>query len=74
MVIFYTCLKDTGTRCYLSPGIWMSLRTVARNPKNLVKVIYNFFLMRYFDISSVKLRANVGSIGKMNWPLLKLII
>ena len=27
----------------------MSLRTVARNPKNLVKVIYNFFLMRYFD-------------------------
>jgi hypothetical protein len=27
----------------------MSLRAIARNPKNLSKAIYNIFIMRHFD-------------------------
>ena len=27
----------------------MSLRAIARNPKNLGKAIYNIFVMRHFD-------------------------
>jgi len=34
---------------YISPGISMSLRGIARNPKNLCKAIYNIAIMRYFD-------------------------
>ena len=34
---------------YLTPGISMSLRAIARNPKNLGKAIYNIFVMRHFD-------------------------
>lgn len=34
---------------YLSPGFSMSLRAIARNPKNLAKAIYNIGIMRYFD-------------------------
>lgn len=34
---------------YKSPGFSMSLRAVARNPKNLAKAVYNLFIMRHFD-------------------------
>jgi hypothetical protein len=34
---------------YITPGISMSLRGIARNPKNLCKAIYNIAVMRYFD-------------------------
>ena len=34
---------------YLTPGFSMSLRAIARNPKNLGKAIYNIFIMRHFD-------------------------
>lgn len=34
---------------YLTPGLSMSLRAIAHNPKNLAKAIYNIFLMRHFD-------------------------
>lgn len=34
---------------YLTPGFSMSLRAIARNPKNLGKAIYNVFVMRNFD-------------------------
>ena len=34
---------------YLTPGFSMSLRAIARNPKNLVKAAYNVFVMRNFD-------------------------
>ncbi len=34
---------------YLSPGFSMSLRSIAKNPKNLAKAIYNIAIMRYFD-------------------------
>lgn len=34
---------------YITPGFSMSLRAIARNPKNLLKAIYNITIMRYFD-------------------------
>ncbi len=34
---------------YLTPGFSMSLRAIARNPKNLGKAVYNVLIMRYFD-------------------------
>jgi len=34
---------------YITPGFSMSLRAIARNPKNLGKAIYNVFIMRSFD-------------------------
>lgn len=34
---------------YLTPGFSMSLRAIARNPKNLSKAIYNIFVMRHYD-------------------------
>ncbi|MFI2741392.1 cupin-like domain-containing protein [Zhouia sp. PK063] len=34
---------------YITPGFSMSLRAIARNPKNLSKALYNIFVMRHFD-------------------------
>ena len=34
---------------YITPGFSMSLRAIARNPKNLSKALYNIFIMRHFD-------------------------
>ena len=34
---------------YITPGFSMSLRAIARNPKNLSKAVYNVFIMRHFD-------------------------
>ena len=34
---------------YITPGFSMSLRAIARNPKNLGKAIYNVFVMRHYD-------------------------
>lgn len=34
---------------YITPGFSMSLRAIARNPKNLAKAVYNIAIMRYFD-------------------------
>ena len=34
---------------YLTPGFSMSLRAIARNPKNFSKALYNVFVMRHFD-------------------------
>ncbi len=34
---------------YLTPGFSMSLRAIARNPKNLGKAFYNVFIMRNLD-------------------------
>ncbi len=34
---------------YLTPGFSMSLRAVARKPKNFAKAIYNIFFMRHYD-------------------------
>lgn len=35
--------------CYITPGFSMSLRAIARKPKNLSKAIYNVFIMRSLD-------------------------
>jgi hypothetical protein len=34
---------------YLTPGFSMSLRAIARQPKNLSRAIYNILIMRHFD-------------------------
>jgi hypothetical protein len=34
---------------YITPGFSMSLRAIARKPKNLGKALYNIFIMRHFD-------------------------
>lgn len=39
---------------YITPGFSMSLRAVARKPKNFAKALYNIFIMRHFDNSMRK--------------------
>lgn len=34
---------------YITPGFSMSLRAIARNPRNLASAVYNIVIMRYFD-------------------------
>jgi len=34
---------------YLTPGFSMSLRAIARQPKNFSKAVYNIFILRHFD-------------------------
>tara|TARA_R100000988_G_C3999422_1_gene167989 strand:- start:856 stop:1719 length:864 start_codon:yes stop_codon:yes gene_type:complete len=34
---------------YITPGFSMSLRAIARNPKNLGKAVYNIVIMRHYD-------------------------
>jgi hypothetical protein len=34
---------------YITPGFSMSLRAIARNPRNLSKALYNIFVMRHYD-------------------------
>lgn len=34
---------------YITPGFSMSLRALARRPKNLSKALYNIFIMRHYD-------------------------
>lgn len=41
---------------YLSPGFSMSLRAIARNPKNLGKAFYNLLIMRHYDNMMRKLK------------------
>lgn len=41
---------------YKTPGFSMSLRALARNPKNFAHAAYNIFIMRHFDVLMRKLR------------------
>lgn len=41
---------------YNTPGFSMSLRALARNPKNLAKASYNILIMRYYDVLMRKLK------------------
>jgi hypothetical protein len=34
---------------YITPGFSMSMRSIARNPKNLAQALYNIFVMRNYD-------------------------
>ncbi len=41
---------------YLTPGMSISLRAVARNPVNLSKAVYNIVIMRHYDMMMRKFR------------------
>ncbi|MDO5978640.1 cupin-like domain-containing protein [Flavivirga spongiicola] len=41
---------------YITPGFSMSLRAIARNPKNFSRAIYNLFIMRNYDNIMRRLR------------------
>jgi len=41
---------------YLTPGFSMSLRAIARKPKNLSRALYNIFVMRIIDNTMRKLK------------------
>lgn len=41
---------------YITPGFSMSLRAIARNPKNLSQAVYNLAIMRNFDTIMRKLK------------------
>lgn len=41
---------------YITPGFSMSLRAVARNPKNLATALYNIIIMRYYDNAMRKVK------------------
>ncbi|VXB35698.1 cupin-like domain-containing protein [Maribacter litoralis] len=41
---------------YKTPGFSMSLRALARNPKNLGKAFYNILIMRHYDVLMRKLK------------------
>lgn len=41
---------------YITPGFSMSLRAIARNPKNLSKAVYNLLVMRYYDNAMRRLK------------------
>ena len=34
---------------YITPGFSMSMRSIARNPRNLSQALYNIFVMRHYD-------------------------
>ena len=55
---------------YITPGFSMSLRAIARNPKNLGKAIYNVFVMRLIDNFMRKLRGQKWIDWKNNKALL----
>ncbi|MBJ7882297.1 cupin-like domain-containing protein [Gelidibacter salicanalis] len=41
---------------YITPGFSMSLRSIARNPKNFGKAVYNIVIMRHFDTLMRKIK------------------
>lgn len=41
---------------YITPGFSMSLRAIARNPKNFSKALYNIIIMRHFDNAMRKIK------------------
>ena len=41
---------------YITPGFSMSLRAMARNPKNFGRALYNFFIMRHFDTAMRRIK------------------
>lgn len=41
---------------YKTPGFSMSLRALARNPKNIGKALYNIIVMRHYDVLMRKLK------------------
>jgi len=56
---------------YITPGFSLSLRAIARNPKNLRKAIYNLFIMRPIDVIMRKLRGQKWIDWKNNYAIKK---
>jgi len=56
---------------YITPGLSLSLRAIARNPKNLRKAIYNLFIMRPIDVIMRKLRGQKWIDWKNNYAIKK---
>jgi len=49
---------------YITPGFSMSLRAIARNPKNLGKAVYNVLIMRHFDNIMRRMKGQAWIDGK----------
>ncbi|AVI50834.1 cupin [Pukyongia salina] len=49
---------------YITPGFSMSLRAIARNPKNLGKAIYNVLVMRHYDNFMRRMKGQAWIDGK----------
>ena len=41
---------------YVTPGFSMSLRSIAKNPKNFTKAVYNLLIMRHYDNAMRRLK------------------
>ena len=54
---------------YITPGFSMSLRALTKNPKNLIKAVYNITVMRHYDNLMRKLRGQ----GWIDWKNRKAI-
>ncbi len=51
---------------YITPGFSMSLRAMARNPKNLSRAFYNVLIMRHYDNLMRKIKGKKWIDGKNN--------
>ena len=56
---------------YVTPGFSMSLRAIARNPKNLGTAFYNVLIMRHFDGFMRKLKGQKWIEEKNEWAVLR---
>ncbi len=56
---------------YITPGFSMSLRAIARNPKNLSKAIYNLLIMRNFDNAMRRLKGQQWIDWKNNQAIIQ---
>jgi hypothetical protein len=56
---------------YESPGFSMSLRAIARNPKNLSKAFYNVIIMRNYDVLMRKLKGQKWIDWKNNQSIIR---
>jgi len=53
---------------YITPGFSMSMRSIARNPKNLSQALYNIFFMRHYDNIMRRLKGQRWIDEKMTVP------
>ncbi|MFS4454639.1 cupin-like domain-containing protein [Maribacter sp. 2304DJ31-5] len=56
---------------YSTPGFSMSLRSMAKNPKNLARAIYNVAFMRHYDVLMRKLKGQKWIDAKNEKAILK---
>jgi len=56
---------------YITPGFSMSLRALARNPKNLTKAIFNIIIMRNYDSLMRKMKGQKWIDWKNNQAIIR---